>query len=282
LISLYVANEIQYGKFVSAIMSLIIGWFLDDDHDFDTLMVTTLIGSVILFLLSLSTNVQAADASLLDIPGCEEIGETSPLTKHALKSTESNMTSGSYICYKPYSLFGEELSHISEEDASMLQRMATTNSASIRPLPRPASISSSTQSSCLSLNTTTHTIPTHAISHEDLILPTYNKQLQISPLKSISRNNFPNTLLQENSPPSFELARLPYPPPEAPVVVLVTLFPGYYQNHNYHHRNPLQLPQPLLPIPPQQLEEEYYYLQCSLATHYQQQSKWILKSLCFV
>ncbi|KAI7895188.1 uncharacterized protein EV154DRAFT_496239 [Mucor mucedo] len=216
------AKERQYGKLASAIMSIGIGWNLDDDHDFDTLMVTTLIGSVILFLLSLSTNVQAADPSLLDIIQChEEMDETSPLTKYSgLHQTETTS------CYKPYSLFGEQLSHISEEDASMLRRMITTNSTSIRPLP--ASIHSSPYTPPISRN-----------------------------------NNIPIHFINDNLPPSFELARLPYPPPVSPSVVLITFIPGYYQKHQHYRPLPSNLPH----------EEEYYYLHC-----YQQQSKWILKS----
>lgn len=273
-------------------MSLIIGWFLDDDHDFDTLMVTTLLGSVGLFLLSLSTNVQAADPSLLGISETSQydiIDETSSLTKYdAFYPSRDEINRivperdeiGSYTCYKPYSLFGEELSHISEEDASMLQRMATNNdncSISIKPtaptsLPRPASsIKGSISHLSLSNNITTE--------EDSFILLTY--QQRRSPFNSKSRiynstNNIP--LLNEYLPPSFELARLPYPPPEAPIAVLITLFPGYYKNSNNLYRNPSQLPPPLLPIPPQQQEEDHFYLQCSLAKHYQQQSKWIMKS----
>lgn len=225
-------------------MSVCIGWFLDDDHDFDTLMVTTLIGSVILFLLSLSTNVQAADVSLLDIVQCqEEIDETSPLTKHALQRTE---TTSSYIYYKPYSLFGEHLSNISEEDASMLQRMTTANSTSIRPLP------ASLHSSCLSQNLEDAPTPYHHSYHPKPYTPPISRN-----------NNVPIHFIDENLPPSFELARLPYPPPEAPIVVLITFFPGYYQKHQYSRHS--------LNVSPQ--EEDYYYLHC-----YHQQSKWILKS----
>lgn len=36
-----------------------------------------------------------------------------------------------FIAYKPYSLFGESLSHISEEDASMLRRMASNNTTTL-------------------------------------------------------------------------------------------------------------------------------------------------------
>lgn len=226
-------------------MAICIGWLLDDDHDFDTLMVTTLVGSVILFLLSLSTNVQAVDHDLLDIPQTEEviIDETSPLTKHAMQPVE---TSSSYLYYKPYSLFGEHLSHISEEDASMLQRIPTINSVSIRPPPI-----TSIHSSCVSYNITNYA--------EDNNIPNYSSYQHTIFPSHITRN------IQLNSEhPSFELARLPYPPSEAPAVVLITLVSNYDNQNN-------QLAS---------LDEEYYYLQCSLETHqhYQQRSRWILKS----
>ncbi|CEG73989.1 hypothetical protein RMATCC62417_09266 [Rhizopus microsporus] len=103
------AKERNWGKFTLAIVTFAIGCFLEGDHDFDTLMVVLLIGSVALFLLSLSTSVQAVDPALL-------VGRQ----HQPLLTTE--------IIYKPYHVFGEHLSHISEEDASMLQRMATTHS----------------------------------------------------------------------------------------------------------------------------------------------------------
>ncbi|CEP18514.1 hypothetical protein [Parasitella parasitica] len=257
-------------------MTLGIGWSLDDDHDFDTLMVTILIGSVILFLLSLSTTVQPADPSLLGIVG-NEIDETTPLAKHALQPTE---TSSSYVYYKPYSLFGEQLSHISEEDASMLQRMTTTNnSVSIRPLPRPTSVCSG--SSHLTNSTTnvynqhvSFTAPAAATEYEDSacffhpILPS-NYPPSFHP--SHQFNPYQISYELENSPTSFELARLPYPPVQSLVIVLITLVPGYTQNQPSCHPNS-QIQTTTTP------EEEYYH-QCSIAAHHhQQQSKWILKS----
>ncbi|CAO0802671.1 unnamed protein product [Mucor circinelloides] len=274
-------NEKQYGKWVSAIMTLGIGWSLDDDHDFDTLMVTILIGSVILFLLSLSTTVQAADPSLLDIV-CYEIDETTPLAKHALQTTD---TSSSYVYYKPYSLFGEQLSHISEEDASMLQRMTTTNnSVSIRPLPRPASVCSG---SSHFTNNTTHLYNNQHIPHaaasaaaagyEDsacFFHSTTPTTMHSAPHHHPSQYNpYQINYELENSPPSFELARLPYPPAQSPAVVLIMLVPGYNQNHlSYQSTN--QIPNSTTVV-----TEEDCYHQCSIAAHHhQQQSKWILKS----
>ncbi|KAG1450481.1 hypothetical protein G6F55_009662 [Rhizopus delemar] len=105
-------HERKWGKYTSALMTLAIAYFLKDDHDFDTLIVILLVGSVALFLLSLSTNVQSADPTLLL---GRQVQQQQPLLN-------------SEIVYRPYHLFGEHLSHISEEDASMLQRMTTTHS----------------------------------------------------------------------------------------------------------------------------------------------------------
>ncbi|KAI9477887.1 MAG: hypothetical protein EXX96DRAFT_482768 [Benjaminiella poitrasii] len=138
-------------------MSLTIGWSLNDDHDFDTLMVTILIGSMALFLLSLSTNVNQ------QLPPPD-----------AVPDEESTL----FICYKPYSLFREHLSHISEE--------VTT------------SIDTATRH-----NTTSH----HNQKKLDVIL----------------------------SSASYQLARLPFPPPQSTVVVLMDL-PTYYSEDEDDNR----------------------------------------------
>lgn len=263
-------------------MSLGIGWSLDDDHDFDTLMVLILIGSVILFLLSLSTTVQAADPSLLDVLTNEVSDETTPLTKHALHPTES---SGSYVYYKPYSLFGEQLSHISEEDASMLQRMATNTNYSVSIKPQTRAISVISASSALSRTTAAphHShLPSASVGeYEDSAcffstsphLPPSpfslaTRRAQYSSTTSTQQPSIPTFLdTPENFPPSFELARLPHPPLKAPIIVLITLIPSYAKTHPPSYRNTF------LPA-----EEEYYH-RCNVAAHhYQQQSKWVLKS----
>lgn len=242
-------------------MTLGIGWSLDDDHDFDTLMVTILIGSVLLFLLSLSTSVQTADPSLLGIVCNEVVDETSPLSKQNLQSAD---TSGSFMYYKPYSLFGEQLSHISEEDASMLQRMATTNnSVSIRPLPRHASI-------CSGSSHTSNHHHQHHPSHHPVVAAEYEDSAcfyhPFPPYHhAVVYNPQAIFYLENNSPPSFELARLPYPPPLSPVIVLVTLVPGYQQPQQTQQQQQNYLP----------IDEEYHY---PLTSYNHQPSKWIVKS----
>ncbi|GAN11320.1 hypothetical protein MAM1_0543c10879 [Mucor ambiguus] len=274
-------NERQYGKWMSAIMTLGIGWSLDDDHDFDTLMVTILIGSVVLFLLSLSTTVQAADPSLLGII-CNEIDETTPLAKHALQPTD---TSSSSVYYKPYSLFGEQLSHISEEDASMLQRMTTANnSVSIKPLPRPASVCSgsshfthSTSHLYNNQHISSTAAPTAAIEYEDSAC--FFRPAPLSTMHPASYHNpsqynpYQINYELENSPQSFELARLPYPPTQSPVVVLIMLIPGYHQHQcSYQSTNQITTSATVV------AEDDYCHHR-SIATHqHQQQSRWILKS----
>ncbi|KAG0167391.1 hypothetical protein DFQ30_006121 [Apophysomyces sp. BC1015] len=89
-----------WGKATAACMAVVLGICLRNDHDFDTLLVTSLIGSVILFLLSMSTTV-------------EPIVEQKPSDLSLLKNAPSFEDTRTY---KPYCLFGEHLSHISEEE----------------------------------------------------------------------------------------------------------------------------------------------------------------------
>ena len=250
---------------MAALMSLCIGWFLDEDHDFDTLMVTTLIGSVVLFLLCLSTNVQAVDHELLGItPSQEEANEIISYTKNDTLFRKINTKStNNEPGYKPYSLFGDQLSHISEEDASLLQRIPTTSSA----LMKPQKYAPSVYSSCNS-----HYAATSPNNYAEESNVPYSYQHHATMLFN---PHLPRNYLTESLTPSFELARLPYPPPEAPAVVLIKLFPNYCQAQNDSlHQNKLNQKLSL------QQEEGYYYLQCSLETHqhYQQRSNWIVKS----
>ncbi|CAO3594572.1 unnamed protein product [Absidia cylindrospora] len=179
-------SERRWGKLSLGITALGIGCFLDDDHDFDTLMGTVVTGCAALFLLSLSTNVQPADPLLLGLQIGDQLMETTPLQsnpsimpqyytdstsnshhyhKHYIHhyhqppsinyrqssqnyhryhettntdlnhapattalfdSTNSSPSPYYYATYKPYSIFGGHLSHISEEDDSMLQRIPST------------------------------------------------------------------------------------------------------------------------------------------------------------
>ncbi|KAI8971252.1 hypothetical protein BDB01DRAFT_811871 [Pilobolus umbonatus] len=229
---LYV-KEREWGKYTLMSMCIIIGWFLDDDHDFDTLVVVLLLGSLLLFLLSLSTNVQAVvDPGLLDIYGDDE---TISSNKNTLQTTDSFITIDPYPYYKPYSLFKEHLSHISEEDASMLQNIATLNSNSLRPFSRGTSACSSRPSlnhsyhACINHNNTA----TNQISHSALSQNVHicsSHYMSDNPMTVLNFNNdhpFTNSI-----PPSFELVRLPFPSPEAPVIVLISYIPGLYTKKN--------------------------------------------------
>ncbi|CAO3634923.1 unnamed protein product [Mucor fragilis] len=85
------------------------------------------IGMVLLLVVALVfTTVEPANASQLDISD-----EQAPLLlKNALFLTADQ---NNLVAYRPYSIFGEQLSHISEEDASQLDRMFTRED-SLRPM----------------------------------------------------------------------------------------------------------------------------------------------------
>lgn len=89
------------------------------------------LGSVLLLLIALLgfVSVEPANAQQLNISD-----EQAPLLlKNALHLT-ADQNSMNFPTYRPYSIFGEQLSHISEEDASQLDRMFTNTEESIRPM----------------------------------------------------------------------------------------------------------------------------------------------------
>jgi hypothetical protein len=89
------------------------------------------LGAVLLLLIVLSgtISVEPANAQQLNISD-----EQAPLLlKNALHLT-ADQNSMNFPAYRPYSIFGEQLSHISEEDASQLDRMFTNTEESIRPI----------------------------------------------------------------------------------------------------------------------------------------------------
>ncbi|KAI7889839.1 uncharacterized protein EV154DRAFT_423113 [Mucor mucedo] len=82
---------------------------------------------LLLLIALLFTSVEPANANQLDISE-----EQAPLLlKNALHLT-ADQNSISFPSYRPYSIFGEQLSHISEEDASQLDRMFTNTEDSLR------------------------------------------------------------------------------------------------------------------------------------------------------
>lgn len=111
-------------------MTGLVGWLINitEDRFLDTVLVTTwIIGMVLLLLIALLfTSVEPANATQLDISE-----EQAPLLlKNALHLT-ADQNSISFPSYRPYSIFGEQLSHISEEDASQLDRMFTNTDDSL-------------------------------------------------------------------------------------------------------------------------------------------------------
>jgi hypothetical protein len=122
---------VRWSKTTTIIMTGLVGWLINitEDRFLDTVLVTMwMIGMVLLLLIALLfTSVEPANANQLDISE-----EQAPLLlKNALHLT-ADQNSISFPSYRPYSIFGEQLSHISEEDASQLDRMFTNTEDSLR------------------------------------------------------------------------------------------------------------------------------------------------------
>lgn len=121
----------RWSKTTTIIMTGLVGWLINitEDRFLDTVLVTMwMIGMVLLLLIALLfTSVEPANANQLDISE-----EQAPLLlKNALHLT-ADQNSISFPSYRPYSIFGEQLSHISEEDASQLDRIFTNTEDSLR------------------------------------------------------------------------------------------------------------------------------------------------------
>ncbi|KAI8341485.1 hypothetical protein BC941DRAFT_208050 [Chlamydoabsidia padenii] len=346
-------SERRWGKLSLGVTALGIGCFLDDDHDFDTLMGTVVIGCAALFLLSLSTTVQPADPLLLGLPSSslseeERSMETSPLMlskssllphylygdhpalpphphqqvqrqsihhhyhhyhhhyhhqnnspplssnnckrsnsqdhhqyqetidgnnykattrkatvpRPSLDSTSSPSYYYHYSTYKPYSLFGDHLSHISEEDASMLQRIPSTppRAPSLSSIKTKNSLNHLLDNSTFQFTAMPPSPPTplpsqlsdaglhsaiHTVSIESQQSPQSPIPSSLSPQHHMTRGNdddgiyfhskgdsptTSNTItvtssLMDTSFKSMALALLPFPPGDIPMIVLITLFP---------------------------------------------------------
>ncbi|KAI9314537.1 hypothetical protein BX666DRAFT_1967627 [Dichotomocladium elegans] len=233
----YYDSQRQWGDLAGALMAVSIGWSLDDDHDFDTLMGTILIGAVLLFLVSLSTTVIPIDLAQLGLSDEDQLLpllKPLPATGLAATMTGTGATNLHYIpidsrhhsyeqypqiesihivsayhyndpppryTYKPYCLFNEQLSHISEEDASMLQRTSSQNNTIKAP---PESIASG--------GTTTATIDTPFRSSSQYWANTTTA--------STTANNIQQCDDLFAAMPSLQLALMPSPPPETPMIVL--------------------------------------------------------------
>lgn len=108
-------------------IGLVISAMAKDGYLDSILLGVYTIGMVLLLVVALVfTTVEPANASQLDISD-----EQAPLLlKNALFLTADQ---NNLVAYRPYSIFGEQLSHISEEDASQLDRMFTRED-SLRPM----------------------------------------------------------------------------------------------------------------------------------------------------
>ncbi|KAI8073803.1 hypothetical protein BC940DRAFT_343392 [Gongronella butleri] len=326
-------SERRWGKLSLGLTAIGIGCFLDDDHDFDTLMGTMLIGCMGLFLLALSTTVQPADPALLGLKMEDSLMETSPLlpkswyydddASHAdewllsyarapCSATSSSSSLPSTMAATPTAAldtsrkpqkkkkrrkgrirvpddafvcsmdmptryyYGDQLSHISEEDASMIQRMASTihapsimsnNNTSLEHLLDNSTFQFTQQNApssayCFPQPCTTAQLPPQQTPHASLCSSsTSTSSLPNSPPPWLA--SFPNQQQQtrfalhtSSLPPpmlyndtnssltsspttshtsslldltfmSMTLALLPLPPPDVPMVVLITWFPRF-------------------------------------------------------
>lgn len=121
----------RWSKTTTIIMTGGIGLLISmmaEDRYLDIILIGVyMIGMVLLLVIALVfTNVEPANASQLDISE-----EQAPLLlKNALYLTADQ---NNLVTYRPYSIFGEQLSHISEEDASQLDRLFTRED-SLRPM----------------------------------------------------------------------------------------------------------------------------------------------------
>ncbi|KAG2233117.1 hypothetical protein INT48_005861 [Thamnidium elegans] len=173
-------------------------------------------GMVFLLLISLLfTSVEPANANQLDISE-----EQAPLLlKNALHLT-ADQNSILFPSYKPYSIFGEQLSHISEEDASQLDRMFTNTDDSLRHI----NSYDSTPSFCSRLH---HSYPSRHNNNDE------EHHLSMTIIPTV---------------PSNALALLPLPTPTDPLVAFFSwmrpeqdnLQDNLLVNQNpfyYHHQN---------------------------------------------
>lgn len=268
-------------------MAVGIGWSLDDDHDFDTLMGTILIGAVLLFLVSLSTTVIPADPSSLESPEDDPNDHLTPLLKpaptspispsspthphshhhhhhyythhphhpsqHYVTTNANDLEASIHVMsqyyyepryfYKPYNLFHEQLSHISEEDASMLQQMASQNDT-VKAVQEET------------MTTTEDETATTTSSHEAAGPPpplspsaaaaargqadddpscTFRSSSQYwatTTMAATSASTTANDIHSDaifDAMPSLQLALMPSPPPETPMLILpVAMVPNSF------------------------------------------------------
>ncbi|KAI8368026.1 hypothetical protein EDC96DRAFT_441621 [Choanephora cucurbitarum] len=163
------------------------------------------------FISLIWASIEPADPVELDINQ-----EQAPLLlKNALHLTTD--PSNQFQLYKPYSIFGEQLSHISEEDASQLDRMFTNTDESLR----------------------------HVTSYNSIDAPSFYSRNSDT---LFYRPPVDDTVLNEPTIiSSYALALLPLPSPTDPLVAAVRLCQspddldqalmqdGYYQQNSNNY-----------------------------------------------
>ncbi len=222
---IYIGSYLRQSKTTTIIMTGFIGWLINltGDGFLDTILVTMwVIGMILLLLVALLfTSVEPANSNQLNISD----DQAPLLLKNALHLT-ADQNSISFPLYKPYSVFGEQLSHISEEeDSSQLDRMFT-NDNSLYPID---SYNSSSAPSFYSENRR--------------YLSTNNNDEELLNMNQLSSMTIIPTV------PSNALALLPLPTPTDPLVAFFPwmrpdqdnlqddLLVGQHHPYYNHHQN---------------------------------------------
>lgn len=130
--------------------------FTNEDNIRLILLILWIIGMVSLSIISNTNQVKPSSPAELNISD----DQAPLLLKNALSLT-TDQNSIYFPIYKPYSIFGEQLSHISEEDASQLDRMLTNDSL------RHVSSFDSNAPSFYTRRTMTNTYTNHNNNYDD-------------------------------------------------------------------------------------------------------------------
>ncbi|KAG0194780.1 hypothetical protein DFQ28_006629 [Apophysomyces sp. BC1034] len=174
----------RWGKLILVVLFAGLGWGMTYSRIEIILLSMVATGAFLLLLLTILNHA-------IQTPEIDDEEFTPLFLKNGLQPLDSGSTHVPYGLYQPYSLFAEQLSHISEEDTSMLQQMAS-NTSLMRHPSWTASVDSSGHSSW-----TAAPVPPH---------------LPVS---------------------SFELALLPLPPPESPIVAIASYLPWIHVPDEY-------------------------------------------------
>ncbi|CAO3681146.1 unnamed protein product [Rhizopus microsporus] len=130
--------------------------FTNEDNIRLILLILWIIGMISLSIISNTNQVKPSSPAELNISE----DQAPLLLKNALSLT-TDQNSIYFPIYKPYSIFGEQLSHISEEDASQLDRMLTNDSL------RHVSSFDSNAPSFYTRRTMTNTYTNHNSNYDD-------------------------------------------------------------------------------------------------------------------